>query len=81
MKSPPEKNTVITKEYPQAYDGTNEPYYPINDAENQRIYNLYKSALPSQKGLLVGGRLGAYQYYDMHQIVAMAMNDARKLLV
>jgi UDP-galactopyranose mutase len=29
------------------------------------------------KNLTVGGRLGSYRYYDMDQVIGMAMKDAK----
>jgi UDP-galactopyranose mutase len=70
-------NTVITREYPAACDRSQVPYYPIRDAANTALYERYR-ADAQRDGLLVGGRLATYQYYDMHQIVAQALSLADK---
>ncbi len=75
----PGSRTVITREYPQAYDAAQTPYYPIRDARNSAIYERYRT-LGSESGVLFGGRLGTYQYYDMHQVVAQAMTMAARHL-
>jgi UDP-galactopyranose mutase len=63
--------TVITREYPQRYEPGGEPFYPVSDARNQALYSMYR--FEAQKsGVLFGGRLGRYQYMDMHQVVANA---------
>lgn len=61
--------TIITKEYPQKYSITREAYYPINDKKNNDLYEKYKNKLLSLQNYIVGGRLGEYKYYDMHQII------------
>jgi UDP-galactopyranose mutase len=71
------KRTVITYEYPQAYDETKIPYYPIRDERNCRLYDCYRK-LTADGSTIFGGRLGTYQYYDMHQVVAQAMAMAEK---
>ena len=73
----PSSRTVITREFPQAYDASQTPYYPIRDARNTAIYERYRAAA-AESGVLFGGRLGTYQYYDMHQVVAQAMTLAAR---
>ena len=65
--------TVITKEYPMEWKHGLEKYYPINDDENQALYNKYKEF--SQKdSIIFGGRLGMYKYYDMDKVIRAAMD-------
>jgi UDP-galactopyranose mutase len=68
-----QKGTVISYEYPAAYDGQNEPYYPIRDDKNTQIYNKYHELTKEQENVYFGGRLATYVYYDMHQIIAQAL--------
>jgi len=72
-------NTVITREYPAAYHRGATPYYPIRDAANTALFERYR-AEAAKIGLLLGGRLATYQYYDMHQVVAQALTLADKEL-
>lgn len=66
--------TVISKEYPNAYlRNINTPYYPIPKEENRLLYNKYKMELGKIKSVLFCGRLAEYQYYNMDQIVARAL--------
>ena len=65
--------TVITKEYPDDWSDDKEAYYPINNTENQEIYNKYKEISKTEKNIIFGGRLAEYKYYDMHQIIASAL--------
>lgn len=72
--------TVVTWEYPQEYNGKNEPYYPVNDEHNTKIYKKYKLLADREQNILFGGRLAEYRYYDMHQIVAASLKKLRGLL-
>jgi len=66
--------TWITKEYPKNYQKNDIPYYPINDDKNNKKYKYYKEKSNSlQKKFIFGGRLGSYQYYDMHQVIGQAL--------
>lgn len=71
------KKTIITHEYPENYTGKNIPYYPINDENNNKIYERYKK-LNKNKKIIFGGRLGKYQYMDMHQVIGAAMKSAEE---
>ena len=70
------EHTIITKEYPEIWKRRQEPYYVINNEENNRLYNEYckmiKSVFPT---IRLGGRLGSYQYYDMDDVIAKALQD------
>lgn len=72
-------HTLITREYPERYDGSNEPYYPIEDAANRGLYNQYRAMADSLSWLHLGGRMAEYRYYDMHQVIASALNLCKKL--
>lgn len=66
--------TVITKEYPQEWNVGDEPYYPVNDRTNESLYEKYRGLADREPGVVFGGRLGAYKYYDMHQVVENALS-------
>lgn len=66
--------TYITKEFSCEWDSTAEPYYPVNDAKNQEIYNKYKELSAKEKRAIFGGRLAEYKYYNMDQVIESAMN-------
>lgn len=68
-------NTIITREYPVAYDSTDlqEPYYPINDEKNQKLYECYHEMAKLESNVLFGGRLAEYKYYDMDDTIESAM--------
>jgi UDP-galactopyranose mutase len=71
--------TVVTREYPQKYEPGREAFYPLRDQENLFRYEEYRQ-LAAQTGVVFGGRLGSYQYYDMHQVIAQAMMMAEEQL-
>ena len=73
-------NSIISLEYPQDYNGNNEPYYPIRDDNNISCYLQYKKLADKQKKYIFGGRLGTYMYYDMHQVIAQALHIVGKIL-
>ncbi len=68
--------TVITKEYPTTWKMGDEPYYPMNDEKNNRLFEKYKALANAEKNVIFGGRLAEYKYYDMHQVVAGALEAA-----
>lgn len=71
--------TVVSREYPVAWQRGDEPYYPINDARNNALYQKYKELAEGEKDTVFGGRLGMYQYFDMHHVVERAINLGRNL--
>ena len=62
---------IITKEYPEEYG---EPYYPINDNRNNKLYQKYKNLSESDQSvsIIFAGRLGKYQYFDMDDAILKA---------
>lgn len=72
--------TVITKEYPATWSAGMEPYYPINDEKNQELYSRYKAKADAQNGLILGGRLAEYKYYDMDKVIESAFALVEKEL-
>lgn len=74
-------NTVITKEYPKQWLRSEEPYYPINNDTNQQLYQKYLTLALKNSQVIFGGRLGMYQYFDMHQVIEEALNLAQRELL
>lgn len=64
--------TVITREYPATWDDSTEPYYTVNDDKNNTLYEQYKK-LAEEDGLMYGGRLADYKYYDMDDTIEAAL--------
>ncbi|WP_269621001.1 UDP-galactopyranose mutase [Zhongshania sp. BJYM1] len=72
-------HSVITHEYPAEWTDGLEPYYPINNDKNDTLYRQYRDLSKLENNIFFGGRLAEYRYYDMHQIIASALNDIKKM--
>ncbi len=72
-------HTVITYEYPETWTPGKECYYPVNDDTNMAIFRTYDQLAQAEKGVLFGGRLAEYRYYDMHQVIGSAMSAAGRI--
>ncbi|MEH7111514.1 UDP-galactopyranose mutase [Neobacillus niacini] len=69
-----QSKTIITKEYPRTWEIGNEPYYPMNDKQNNEVFNKYHELAKRTPNVIFGGRLGMYKYYDMHQVIGAAIS-------
>lgn len=65
--------TVVSREYSTEWIDGMEPFYPVNDARNQAIYEKYHALAQCEPRTIFGGRLAEYKYYDMAPIIARAM--------
>lgn len=74
------KRTIVSFEHPVAWDGTQVPYYPLNDAKNDALFAKYQALALSEEKLILGGRLAEFQYFDMHQVVGSALSKAHREL-
>ncbi len=72
------EGTVITREYPAAWKQGDEPYYPVNDDKNNKLFAAYQELAEKEKKVLFGGRLGQYRYYDMDKVVEAALDMVEK---
>ena len=73
----PTDKTVIMREYSRFAENDDEPYYPINTPEDREKLNAYRSLAKKEAAdnkVLFGGRLGTYQYLDMHMAIASALS-------
>ncbi len=69
------ESTWVTWEYPTQYKADEtEPYYPVNDKDNNEMYQKYKTESEKLENIYFGGRLAEYKYYDMHQVISSALN-------
>ena len=75
-----QEKTVISREYPSEWHMGQEPYYPVNDAENNALFARYQALAAEESGVLFGGRLGEYKYYDMDKVIASALKLAKEEL-
>ena len=74
--------TWITYEYPCDSVNGCEPYYPVKDPQSQQVFDRYRQLCESRelRHCYFGGRLGGYQYYDMHQVIASALKTTDRIL-
>lgn len=72
-------HTIISREYSTEWHLGDEPYYPINDDYNIKLYNRYKTLADKEKHVIFGGRLGEYKYYDMDQAIYSALKKSKQL--
>ncbi|WP_163427485.1 UDP-galactopyranose mutase [Eubacterium pyruvativorans] len=72
--------TVISREFSQEWKPGDEPYYPLNDERNNRLYCEYRKLAESEPDITFGGRLGEYKYYDMDQVIAAALDLADRMI-
>ena len=72
--------TVISREYSSEWKPGDEPYYPVNDEKNGKLYEEYKKLAEGEKNIIFGGRLGEYKYYDMDAVIDSALTMAEKEL-
>jgi UDP-galactopyranose mutase len=74
-----QKKTVISREYSTDWKEGMEPYYPVNDARNQELYQKYAALAEKEEKVIFGGRLGEYKYYDMDKVIEAALNQWEKM--
>ncbi len=75
-----QEKTVISREYSTEWERGMEPYYPVNDKNNNELYAKYQELAQGEKNVIFGGRLGSYKYYDMDKVVSAALNMAGREL-
>lgn len=70
----PADRTVIVREFSRFAGQADEPYYPVNTAEDRVRLLAYRELAKREPGVLFGGRLGTYQYLDMHMAIGSALS-------
>lgn len=76
-KQYPSDKTVIMKEFSRFAEEGDEPYYPINTPEDRAKLEAYRKLAAAEardNKVLFGGRLGTYQYLDMHMAIGSALS-------
>lgn len=68
--------TIIMREFSRFATEDDSPYYPINSAEDRKILEKYRIKIENEENVFFGGRLGRYQYLDMHMAIASALKLA-----
>ncbi|MCM1157248.1 MAG: UDP-galactopyranose mutase [Bacteroidales bacterium] len=72
--------TIISREYSSEWKPGAEPYYPVNNEENNALYEKYRALADKEDKVIFGGRLGNYKYYDMDKVIEAALDMAEKEL-
>ena len=72
--------TVISREFSSEWKPGDEPYYPVNDEKNGKLYAAYKELAQKEENVIFGGRLGEYKYYDMDQVIAAVLKKCEEEL-
>ena len=67
--------TIISKEYSHEWSTGEEPYYPVNNKQNNEKYQNYRNLANGEKDIIIGGRLGEFMYYDMDATIASALQQ------
>jgi UDP-galactopyranose mutase len=74
-------STTIVREYPQNFGPGREPYYPIPAPDARALYSKYAERAGLEKDITFVGRLATYRYYNMDQIVGMALAEFDRLRI
>lgn len=77
-----QKMSIVAREYPANFEKGEEAYYPVDNAESQKLYNEYvKLCGDRYPNMILGGRLGAYKYWDMDVAVKNALGLVESLAI
>jgi UDP-galactopyranose mutase len=80
----PDDRTVIMREFSRFADADDEPYYPVNTPDDRERLLAYREHIARETETVFGGRLGTYQYLDMHMAIGSALsvfdNKVKRLL-
>lgn len=71
--------TIISREYSSEWKAGDEPYYPVNDEKNGKLYAKYKQLADKEENVIFGGRLGEYKYYDMDATIASVLERCKNI--
>jgi UDP-galactopyranose mutase len=71
--------TTVIREYPQEFLPGAEPYYPIPAPDTHALYRKYADRAAQERDVIFLGRLATYRYYNMDQVVALALHQYKKL--
>lgn len=74
-----QEKTVISREYSSEWSVGMEPYYPVNNEQNNKLFEKYKELADKEKNVIFGGRLGNYKYYDMDKVIEAALQACEKI--
>lgn len=68
-----QEKTVISREYSSEWSVGMEPYYPVNNEQNNALFEKYRELAKKEDNVIFGGRLGNYKYYDMDKVIEAAL--------
>lgn len=71
--------TVISREYSSEWTPGMEPYYPVNNEQNNSLFMKYRELADREEHVIFGGRLGNYKYYDMDKVIEAALEKLKEL--
>ena len=74
-----QEKTVISREYSSEWKVGMEPYYPVNNEQNNELFEKYRELAEKEINVIFGGRLGNYKYYDMDKVIESAMKKAEEV--
>ena len=72
------KETVICREFSCPAKKADDPYYPIQSRSDEEMLSKYRAVAEQEKNVIFGGRLGAYKYLNMDQVIADALDVFEK---
>lgn len=72
-KDYPADKTILGVERSRLASGDDTVYYPVNTPEDKLRYEKYRALADAEPNTIIGGRLGEYMYYDMHQVIGSAL--------
>ena len=75
-----QEKTVISREYSSEWKKGMEPYYPVNNEQNNELFAQYRKLADQEENVIFGGRLGNYKYYDMDKVIEAALAVCQKEL-
>jgi UDP-galactopyranose mutase len=75
------EKTLIMREFSRFASKKDEPYYPVNSAADREKLVKYREMIKLENNIYFGGRLGSYQYLDMHMAIASALGMYENELV
>ena len=68
-----QESTIIMREFSRISGRSDEPYYPVNSPQDRVAIQNYREESKTLPNVIFGGRLGTYQYLDMHMAIASAL--------
>ncbi len=71
--------TTVVREYPEDYLPGREAYYPLPAPDARALYQKYEAMTIAEKNVSFVGRMATYRYYNMDQVVGMALTEFERL--